>query len=55
VRSPDGRDWEVTIQRVRLPSWRHSDYEPESDDLLSFAGGTPISMTTPPGFGDLES
>jgi hypothetical protein len=34
VRSPDGRDWEVSIQRVRLPSWRHSDYEPDSDDLL---------------------
>jgi hypothetical protein len=34
VRSPDGRDWQVTVQRVRLPSWRHSDYEPESDDLL---------------------
>ena len=34
MRSPDGRDWEVTIQRARLPSWRHSGYEPESDDLL---------------------
>jgi hypothetical protein len=32
--SPDGRHWEVRIQRVRLPSWRHSEYESDSDDLL---------------------
>jgi hypothetical protein len=34
VTSPDGRDWEVAVQRLRLPSWRHSDYEPDSDDAF---------------------
>jgi hypothetical protein len=34
VRSPDGRDWELDVQRVRLPSWRHSDYEPDSEDVF---------------------
>jgi hypothetical protein len=34
VKSADGRDWEVGIQRVRLPTWRHSDYEPDSDEFL---------------------
>jgi hypothetical protein len=34
VTSPDGRDWEVDVQRLRLPSWRHSDYEPGSDDAF---------------------
>jgi hypothetical protein len=36
ARSPDGRDWEISIHSVRLPSWRQSDYEPsESDDYLT--------------------
>jgi hypothetical protein len=29
VRSSDGREWTVRVRRVRLPSWRHSSYEPE--------------------------
>ena len=39
VQSPDGREWEVRVTRLRLPSWHHSQYEPEDDarDLLSGA------------------
>jgi hypothetical protein len=35
--SPDGREWQVTIHRVRLPSWPHSGYDPWDDahDLVS--------------------
>jgi hypothetical protein len=35
ARSPDGREWEVNVHRVRLPKWHQSDYDPwESDDYL---------------------
>jgi hypothetical protein len=34
AQSPDGREWEVSISRVRLPTWHHSKYEPEEQHLL---------------------
>jgi hypothetical protein len=36
--SPDGREWEITIHRVRLPRWRHSEYDPW-DDATDFVSG----------------
>jgi hypothetical protein len=36
--SPDGRKWEVSVHRVRLPGWHHSRFEPNEDaDLLVLA------------------
>jgi hypothetical protein len=26
--SPDGREWEVSVHRVRMPRWPESDYDP---------------------------
>jgi hypothetical protein len=38
AQTPDGRTWDVSISRVRLPSWHHSDFEPgENGDLLVLA------------------
>jgi hypothetical protein len=37
--SPDGREWTVSVQRMRLPDWHHSNYDPWEDahDFLSGA------------------
>lgn len=29
TQSPDGRSWEVTVSRIRLPSWHQSTFEPD--------------------------
>jgi hypothetical protein len=34
VRSIDGRIWTIRAGRFRPPRWRHSDYEPDADDLF---------------------
>jgi hypothetical protein len=31
VTSPDGREWTVSVRRVRLPKWAHSEYDPADD------------------------
>lgn len=35
VKSRDGREWTITINRLRLPRWRHSNYDP-GDDTYGF-------------------
>jgi hypothetical protein len=29
TQSPDGRKWEVSVSRIRLPSWHHSTFHPD--------------------------
>jgi hypothetical protein len=36
VTSPDGREWSVSVRRVRLPTWRHSEYDPADDADADF-------------------
>jgi hypothetical protein len=31
VTSPDGREWEIHVTRLRLPEWRDSEHDPWSD------------------------
>jgi hypothetical protein len=31
--SPDGREWRVSVHRVRFPGWHHSSFEPYEEDL----------------------
>lgn len=32
VRSPDGREWRVTVRRIGWPQWRKSGYDPELEE-----------------------
>lgn len=29
AQSPDGREWDVSVSRFRLPSWHHSSFDPD--------------------------
>ncbi len=42
AKSPDGREWHVSVSRIRLPSWHHSRYDPWEDDLFGFIIGAPL-------------
>jgi hypothetical protein len=51
VRSPDGREWEISTHRLRLPPWRqpgHDTWEDPFDGLLLTLAALPIFVAELP-------
>jgi hypothetical protein len=55
ARSPDGREWEVSVRRVDWPSWPDSSFDPGIWDatvvgmLVAYLVLGPIFWLVPPG------
>ena len=39
VTSPDGREWTITVHRIRWPHWRDSRYEPDDTTISLYLLG----------------
>lgn len=58
ARSPDGREWEVSVRRVDWPSWPDSSFDPGDSDATVVGMPVaclvlgPIFWLVPPGADD---